>query len=245
MRSNSQKGFTFISQIKKEAYFRVPSKHLFSADLKPVVAFWIAHESAVCVCGPGRNMTIIKSLGAEETNKLQTTLKTHAGSNIRISTKMNTLNRFNENTSEQQFNSITRAITDNSSNPLFLMDVNGVCTFLNPTAEMIFGFTLAELQGKPLHDYIHHTHPDGSPFPLEKCPIGKSVFSLQNLKEYEDVFLDKDGKFIPIKCSAKPLSNSSGELTGILLEVRDIRSEKHAEKLLRRARSGTGRSRQS
>jgi PAS domain S-box-containing protein len=133
---------------------------------------------------------------------------------------------------DRDFDGITKAITDNSSNALFLMDENGVCTFLNPSAEKIFGFRLEELQDKPLHNYVHHTRPDGSAFPIHECPIGKSVFSLQNLKEHEDQFLNKSGQFIPVRCSAKTLTNN-GKLTGILLEVRDVTEEKKAEILLR------------
>lgn len=133
---------------------------------------------------------------------------------------------------EETFNNITRAITDNATNALFLMDTNGVCTFLNPAAEKIFGYKLDELQGNPLHDFIHCKHPDGSRFPIDDCPIGKSVFTLQNLKEHEDLFITKNAVFVPVKCSAKPIING-GQLTGVLLEVRDISHEKRAEEALR------------
>ena len=36
------------------------------------------------------------------------------------------------------------------------------------------GVTLPELQGQPLHDVIHHKHPDGRHYPLAECPIDRA-----------------------------------------------------------------------
>ena len=71
-----------------------------------------------------------------------------------------------------------QSITDNATAGLFMMDVNGVCTFMNPAAEEISGYTFEEIKQfpkKPLHDWIHHLHPDGTPYPMEECPIDRAL----------------------------------------------------------------------
>lgn len=64
------------------------------------------------------------------------------------------------------------AVCNNATVALFIMDEHQQCIYLNSAAEDLTGFTLAELRGKPLHDLIHHTRPDGSPYPRSECPIG-------------------------------------------------------------------------
>ena len=69
---------------------------------------------------------------------------------------------------------LAHVIADNAASALFLMDARGVATYMNPAAEVMTGWTLAEISDRPLHDVIHHTRPDGSPFPLEECEIGRT-----------------------------------------------------------------------
>ena len=102
---------------------------------------------------------------------------------------------------------------------------------MNPAAEKISGFTFEEARGEVLHDLTHHLHPDGSPFPMAECTIGKTVFSLGQLKNHEDVFVHKDGSFYPVLCSASAIRDND-TLTGLILEVQDISGQKEAEKVL-------------
>lgn len=125
----------------------------------------------------------------------------------------------------------TQTITDNAMVPLFMLDLKGFCTYLNPAAEKVFGYALDEVKNEPFHNYIHGTHPDGSPFPMNECRVAQAVFGVTDLREHEDVFVSKSGDFIPVKCSAKRIIKD-GVTTGVLLEARDITAEKHAAKAL-------------
>ena len=65
-----------------------------------------------------------------------------------------------------------------SSNPtlaLLLMDERQHCTFMNPAAEQMTGYRLVEFQGRPLHEFVHHLRPDGTPYPLAECPIDRAL----------------------------------------------------------------------
>ena len=127
------------------------------------------------------------------------------------------------------------AVFNNATVALFVMDERQHCTYVNPAAEKLTGFTLEEVQGRPLHYFIHHTRPDGTPYPLEECPIDRA-FPKNNQEQGEDVFVHKDGSFYPVAFTASPI-RGAGATVGTIIEVRGIAAEKRAreerERLLR------------
>ena len=127
---------------------------------------------------------------------------------------------------------INRTITDNATACLFMMDAGGRCTFMNPAAERVTGYTFAEVEGRLLHDVIHHTRPDGTPYPLSECPIDRALPRNHPIRAHEDVFVRKDGTFFPVLCAASPIIEN-GMPVGTVIEVRDITEEKRSEESLR------------
>jgi PAS domain S-box-containing protein len=124
---------------------------------------------------------------------------------------------------------LTRTIADNAASALFMMDARGHTTYMNPAAEAMTGYTLGEIGDAPLHDAVHHTRPDGTPYPVEECPIDRALPTKKTLRPYEDVFVRKDGSFFPVLASASPIV-SDGEPVGTVIEVREITEEKRAER---------------
>jgi PAS domain S-box-containing protein len=125
-------------------------------------------------------------------------------------------------------NKITKLITDNATAALFMMNDAGRCTFMNPAAEAMLGYTLDEIKDMPLHDAIHHKHPDGSHYPIEECPIDRALPQDNSIRAHEDIFIRKDGTFFPVLCAAMPIKES-GEAVGTVIEVRDLTEEKRAQ----------------
>lgn len=132
---------------------------------------------------------------------------------------------------EDQLN-LMKTITDNATSGLFMMDPRGHASFVNPAAEQITGFRREEFSGRPLHDIIHHTHPDGTPFPIEDCPIDRALPLQESVQGYEDVFVHKDGHFYPVRCAARPILKD-GLSIGTVIEVQDITKERQAAEDLR------------
>ena len=120
------------------------------------------------------------------------------------------------------------AVLSNASVSLFLMDENQHCLYMNPAAEALTGYRFEETRGRPLHDVIHHTRPDGSPFPHEDCPIGRALPG-QSKEEGEEVFVHKDGSFYPVAFTASPILQDGSRMVGTIVEVRSIAAEKEAE----------------
>ncbi len=124
---------------------------------------------------------------------------------------------------------LTHAITDNASGALFLMDANQHCTFMNPAAEKMTGFTMQEVLAArgPLHDLIHHRRPGNRPYPLAECPIDRAL-PTRAREQGVDVFVHKDGHFYPVGFTASPIV-VAGRPTGTVIEVTDLSAAESRE----------------
>jgi PAS domain S-box-containing protein len=118
-------------------------------------------------------------------------------------------------------------VCNNATLAIFIMDEHQQCVYMNPAAEQLTGYTFAETRGRALHDVIHHTRPDGSPYPLCECPIDRA-FPQNHREQGEEVFVHKDGHFYPVAYTASPIQEGATTI-GTIIEVRDISQEKHNE----------------
>ncbi|WNZ27146.1 PAS domain S-box protein [Leptolyngbya sp. NK1-12] len=126
------------------------------------------------------------------------------------------------------------AVCNNATLAIFIMDERQQCTYMNPAAEKLTGYSLTEVRGRPLHDVIHHTRPDGTPYPLEECPIDRA-FPQNNQEQGEEIFIHRDGHFYPVAYTASPIRGGNG-VVGTIIEVQDISERKRAEAELQRAK---------
>lgn len=128
----------------------------------------------------------------------------------------------------QETTSKLDAVLNNASVAIMLMDDKQHCTYMNAAAEALTGYTLEETRGRPLHNVIHHTYPDGRPFPLHECAID-SAFPERANTVGEEVFVHKDGTFYPVAFVASPIVDATCKTIGTIIEARDISAEKRAK----------------
>jgi PAS domain S-box-containing protein len=127
---------------------------------------------------------------------------------------------------------VTDTVTSNAAEALYLLDADGLATYANPAAEAMFGWSRAELLGRRLHDVIHYKHPDGRAFPMGDCPIGHCFASGRTIRNHEDLFVHRDGSFVPVLCSMAPILRD-GRPAGAVLAVSDVTERRRAEEALR------------
>lgn len=126
---------------------------------------------------------------------------------------------------------LAQIIAENSVHGLVMMNGQGYCIYANQAWLDMCGFTLEEFQAKPLHDLVHHHHPDGRPFPLEECPIGCTLGKNMKVRGHEDLFFRKSGAPFSVACAATPIVRD-GVPVLMILEVRDISEEKKVREQL-------------
>ncbi|HEX5410838.1 MAG TPA: PAS domain S-box protein [Terriglobia bacterium] len=124
------------------------------------------------------------------------------------------------------------ATMNNLAEGLFTLDEDGLATSINAAAEAMFGWTAAELLGKKMHDVIHYKRPDGRPFPASDCPGLHVLQDGGQLREHEDVFIRKDGSFMPVVFSASSLYRD-GRVAGLVVGFRDDTDSRRVRNQLR------------
>ena len=78
----------------------------------------------------------------------------------------------------QNSESRLRSILDSTAEAIYGVDTNGNCMFCNRACLDMLGYkSQEELLGKNMHWLIHHSHADGTPFPIEECEIFRSFKS--------------------------------------------------------------------
>ncbi|WP_164876171.1 PAS domain-containing sensor histidine kinase [Falsirhodobacter deserti] len=123
------------------------------------------------------------------------------------------------------------AILNNTREAVFLIDHQQHCVYANAAAEKLTGYRAEQLQGRPLHDVIHHKKPDGSHYPIEECPIDRA-FPTRAQMSGEELFIAPDGSFYPVGFTASPLLDDEGRPIGTVIEARNISEEKAREEAL-------------
>lgn len=124
------------------------------------------------------------------------------------------------------------AVLNNTRMAVFLMDEHQHCVYANAAAETLTGYSLAQMTGRPLHDVVHHTRPDGSHYPLEECPIDRA-FPERAQMDGEELFVRLDGSFYPVRFTASPLLDDRGQPVGTIIEARDITASRARDAALR------------
>jgi PAS domain S-box-containing protein len=88
-----------------------------------------------------------------------------------------------------------------------------------------------DLVGRELHNIIHHTHADGTPYAEENCTISASLRKGEGIHSDEEVFWRADGTSFPAEYWAYPI-RKEGEIVGAVITFLDITERKGAEEAL-------------
>lgn len=134
-------------------------------------------------------------------------------------------------TNTRRSNYLRQLITDNATPALIILDKRDYCTFSNPAAQKLLGYTGEELKSDTFHQLVHNKYPDGTSYPPEKSPLIKSLAQNNTIYNLETVLFHKNGQQVVVNINAQPIYET-GKVVSHLLEIRDIGPEKLAEQAL-------------
>ena len=117
---------------------------------------------------------------------------------------------------------LARLLLDSTGEGIYVIDTKGDCTFANPACARLLGYDgEADLLGKNMHELMHHTRPNGDPYPNEECRVYVAVLQRQGTRVDDEVLWRKDGSSFPAEYSSYPME-SDGELVGCVVTFMDI-----------------------
>ncbi len=115
------------------------------------------------------------------------------------------------------------------------VDANGQCTFVNKSFLKILGYDQAdEIIGRQIHELIHHSHVDGSHYPVSECKMYAAFMHNVEIHCTDEVFWHKDGTAIPVEYWTRPIV-IEGVTSGAITTFIDITERKNAEEALQAA----------
>lgn len=139
----------------------------------------------------------------------------------------------------------TRLLLESTGEGIYGIDKDGRCILCNPAAARLLGYrSPAELEGRNMHETMHYSRADGSPYPTEECKVSQPCRSGVAVRVDDEMFWRADGSSFPVEYEANPIYHDGG-LVGAVVNFSDISERKRAEEELREAHDALAEERAS
>jgi len=120
------------------------------------------------------------------------------------------------------------ALLESTEEGIYGVDMEGRCTFINKAGARMFGYAPEEVLGRNMHQLMHHTRPDGSPYPVDECPLSRAFQTGRAYILDDEIAWRKDGISFPAAFTSSPLLNDA-TIKGAVITFIDITERKRAE----------------
>ena len=129
----------------------------------------------------------------------------------------------------------TRLILGSVNEGIWGLNAEGKTTFVNTAAARMLGYTEKELSTASMHALVHHSHADGSAYPIHECKMYLTGQDGIQRKVDDEVMWRNDGTFFPVEYDTTPIFKD-GTLVGTVIVFRDITERKANDTAMREAK---------
>jgi len=130
-----------------------------------------------------------------------------------------------------------RLLLESTAEAIYGVNLLGRCTFANPSCAKLLGYHHPdELLGQNMHSLIHHSRPEGDPYPVEECPMYRSLHGEGGVHVDSEQLWRADGTGFPVEYWSYP-QLSGAQVVGAVVTFIDITERKLAEKQLHQAKA--------
>ena len=129
-----------------------------------------------------------------------------------------------------------RLLLESVGEAVYGVDSKGDCTFCNAAFLRRIGYANSQaLLGRNIHDVIHHTRADGSPYPWSECVLRNAFMAGEKLHLARDLMWSSDGTAFPVELWSSPLIQND-KVAGAVVIFTDITERLRTEESLRYAK---------
>jgi two-component system sensor histidine kinase VicK len=121
-------------------------------------------------------------------------------------------------------------ILESVGDGIYGIDLEGRLTFINQAGAHALGYTPERLIGRDLHEVIHHSHADGTPYSKSTDPILQALRRCESIRMRDEVFWRQDGSAFPVEYSANPLLED-GRISGMVVAFLDVSERRRLERM--------------
>jgi PAS domain S-box-containing protein len=129
-----------------------------------------------------------------------------------------------------------RLLMESTGEAIYGVDNNGECIFCNHAMLRLLRFSSqADVLGRNIHDVMHHTRRDGTPYPRDECSMQKNFLGGRKFHEADELLWRADGTSFDGEIWCHPLLRG-GVMQGAVVTFVDITERKKAQEALRQAK---------
>ncbi len=122
----------------------------------------------------------------------------------------------------------TELILQNAGDGILGLDRDGRHSFVNPAAAEMLGYTVEDMLGRDSHSLWHHSHSDGSPYPVAECPISGVLQEGRVHRGLDAVFWRSDGSPLAVEYVSTPITENR-DIVGAVVIFRPFQGPELAE----------------
>ncbi len=121
------------------------------------------------------------------------------------------------------------SIVETTPDAMAYLSPGGVVRSWNPGAEMLYGYTRQEMEGR----HLRRVARDAAEAELERLLV--TARRGETIKDYEAVHMDSDGRARDVSLTMAPVIAVAGDVVGVAFTARDIADRKRTEERLQDA----------
>ncbi|GAB6053462.1 hypothetical protein JCM17960_22820 [Magnetospira thiophila] len=126
-----------------------------------------------------------------------------------------------------------RMVLASTSDGIYVVDIDGICTLANPAAAQLLGYDGPEnLVGQPMHELIHQVRQDGTEVHKSECRLLQAVREGRSHIVEDEVFWKADGRPIRVRSTVHPIEKH-GIIIGGVASFIDLTDRIEVEKATR------------
>lgn len=126
-------------------------------------------------------------------------------------------------------------ITDTMGDGVYVLNGEGICTFINPEATKLLGWRAKDILGEHIHDIVHVNEETIGSDDKTSCPVCLSTMTGESFRADTEMFRHKDGSTFPVSIASVPMKDN-GKIIGSVVIFQNISERIQAARALEEAK---------